>query len=210
VKLCDSLQQQIQSSVWNSQVEVLFELDNGELSIGRKRNLLMERASGQWIAFIDDDDLVSSDYVDLICSAIARRPEIDCIGIKAVITFRGSHPREVFYSLQYHDVFSRNHTYYRPPYHLNPIRREIARQYQFLNVNYSEDFEWAEQIRRDEVLQNEEIIDSVIYYYRSRRLWAYQWLLDVTEGVRHRFGIRLTNRFVAKKALSSAVRTETD
>lgn len=202
-QLYESLQLQIRESQWASEVEILFELDSGEASIGQKRNVLVSRASGLFVAFIDDDDLVSPDYVDLICSAITRRPEIDCIGIKGVITFRGSHPQKFFYSLRYTDFFSRNHTYFRPPYHLNPMRREIAARYQFLNVSYSEDFEWAQQIRRDGALKSEEFINSVIYCYRSRRLWIYQWLLDATEGVRHRFGIRLTNRFVVQKAAGS-------
>jgi len=202
-QLHESLHRQICASRWASEVEILFELDGGEASIGYKRNVLVSRASGQFIAFIDDDDEVSADYVELICSAIERRPEIDCIGIRGVITFRGSHPHEFIHSLRYTDFFSRNHTLYRPPYHLNPIRREIAARYRFLDVSYSEDFEWAQQMRRDSALRNEEFIDSVLYYYRSRRAWSYQWLLDTTEGFRHRFGIRLTNRFVVQNAVRS-------
>ena len=201
--LFETLKLQILASRWASEVEVLFELDSGEVSIGQKRNILLGRATGQFIAFIDDDDEVSADYVERICSAIVRRPEIDCIGIRGIITFQGSHPKEFIYSLRYTDVFSRNHTYFRPPYHLNPTRREIAAPYRFLDVNYSEDFDWAQQIRRDGALKNEEFIDSVLYYYRSRRAWSYQWLLDFTEGFRHRFGIRLTNRFVVQNAIRS-------
>jgi len=202
-QLYEALQIQIRTSQWASEVEILIELDGGEASIGQKRNALVGRASGLFVAFIDDDDLVSPDYVDLICSAITREPKIDCIGIKGVITFRGSHPQEFFYSLRYTEFYSKNHTYFRPPYHLNPMRREIAVRYRFLDVSYSEDFEWAEQIRRDRALINEEFIDSVLYYYRSRRSWSYQWLLDITEPVRHRFGIRLTNRFAVQKAIRS-------
>ena len=146
------------------------------------------------MAFIDDDDEVSERYIELICDALGRRPEVDCLGIRGVITFRGSHPCEFVYSLQYSDMFSRNHTYYRPPAHLNPIRRAIAVRYPFPDVSYSEDFYWALRIRDDRALQREEFIDSVLYYYHSQRWWGYQWLLDGTEALRHKLGIRMVNR----------------
>ena len=50
--------------------EVLTNVDSGESSSGSKRNELMSRAKGQYVAFIDDDDNVSGNYVESICSAI--------------------------------------------------------------------------------------------------------------------------------------------
>ena len=146
------------------------------------------------MAFIDDDDEASESYIDLICGALERRPEVDCLGIRGLITFRGSHPREFVHSLRYSDMFSRNHTYYRPPTHLNPIRRAIALRYRFPDVSYSEDFDWALRMRDDRALQREEFIDSLLYYYHSRRWWGYQWLLDGDGGTRHKLGICMVNR----------------
>jgi len=40
-------------------VEVIVELDNGERSIGAKRNALLDKAKGEYLAFIDDDDIIS-------------------------------------------------------------------------------------------------------------------------------------------------------
>ena len=57
-RLMNVLQPQI-----NDSVELLVKTDNGEMPIGKKRNLLLEEASGAYIAFVDDDDLVSEDYV---------------------------------------------------------------------------------------------------------------------------------------------------
>ncbi len=202
--LVSGLNTQIRASRRVSQVEVLHCLDDGTQSIGQKRNHLIERASGCFVAFIDDDDEVSLDYVARICEAIDRRPTIDCIGIRGIITFRGSHPREYIHSLRYSDYFSRNDTYYRPPYHLNPIRREIAARYRFRDISYSEDIDWALRICGDGALKTEEFIDSVLYYYRSRRAWQYQWLVDKTETFRHRFGIRLSNRLSITDRIRSA------
>lgn len=205
-RLVTTLEDQIRVTRWASQVEVLHFLDDGENSIGRKRNELVARASGLFVAFIDDDDEVSSDYVSRICGVIERDPGVDCIGIKGVITFRGGHPHEFIHSVRYKEYYSCRHVYYRPPYHLNPVRRAIAARYQFADVSYSEDIDWALRLRRDHALQREEFIDSVLYYYRSRRAWSYQWLLDLTEPLRHKFGIRLANRLLFLRTLRSVAR----
>ena len=193
-RLVKGLELQVRNAGRRSDVEILPYPDAGGYSIGHKRNILLGRAKGEFVAFIDDDDEVSERYIELICGALARRPEVDCLGIRGLITFRGSHPCEFVHSVQYSDMFSRDHAYYRPPTHLNPIRRAIALRYRFPDVSYSEDLDWALRMRDDRALQREEFIDSVLYYYRSRRWWGYQWLLDGTEGLRHKLGIRMVNR----------------
>lgn len=59
------------------QCEVLCNVDSGENSSGKKRNELTAAASGEYIAFVDDDDDVSDDYVKSICDAIINsRPDV--------------------------------------------------------------------------------------------------------------------------------------
>jgi glycosyltransferase involved in cell wall biosynthesis len=193
--LYDALVQQIADAHLEPAVEVLYLADDGAQPTGAKRNALLDRASGEFVAFVDDDDNVSADYVARICDAIRRRPAIDCVGIKGIITFRGRHPRVFVHSLRYSDYSSAGGIYTRPPYHLNPIRRSIASAYRFREVYYSEDIDWALRILQDRRLQSEEFIDAVLYHYRSRRSWPYQWLLDSTETIRHALGLRMTNRF---------------
>ena len=175
-------------------VEILDCRDNGERSIGWKRNRLIERAQGEFVAFVDDDDAVSDDYLPRICQAIRAHPGIDCIGIRGVVRFRGGHPREFVHSIRYADYRSRDGVYQRPPYHLNHIRRSIAARYRFADAYYSEDVDWARAMASDRVLRAECFIDSVLYYYASRRPWSYQWALDRTETLRHGLGLRLDNR----------------
>jgi glycosyltransferase involved in cell wall biosynthesis len=202
-----SLSTQIRDAQLQHKVEILSELDAGELSIGAKRNLLLKRAAGEFVAFIDDDDEVSPDYLRLLCDAISRKPEADTVGFRGVITFRGRRPRQFEHSLRHPDYCSRNETYYRPPNHVNPIRRGIAIRYRFIEVSYSEDIDWALRIRNDGALRTEAFIDSTLYYYRSRRWWPYQWLLDHTEKTRHQFGIRLANRLRFRETLRSLLRS---
>src|SRR6478736_2156247 len=44
-------------------VEIIIDKDNKEVSIGAKRQRLLERAMGEYVVFIDDDDLVSETYI---------------------------------------------------------------------------------------------------------------------------------------------------
>jgi hypothetical protein len=184
-------------------VEILVFEDGGQHSIGRKRNALLQRAAGRFVVFVDDDDDVSDDYVRLITGALWERPDVDCIGIKGQVTFRGRHPRTLIYSLQYDHYGTRGGEYVRPPQHITPIRRDIAIRYPFADTSHSEDYDWALQMRSDCALRQEYFIDEILYYYFSRRSWAYQQLLDCTERVRHRLGLRLVNRVRIKRRLAA-------
>jgi glycosyltransferase involved in cell wall biosynthesis len=194
---------QIRSHGLEDQVEVLNFSDNRERSVGEKRNSLLDQASGLFVAFVDDDDVLSDEYLPSICDAIRSNPDIDCVGIKLCITFAGTNPRSLIHSLRYQEYFSKNGTYFRPPCHLNPIRRSIAQRYRFEPVSYSEDIDWATRLCRDKALKREHYIDSTLYYYLSRRSYTYQWLLDHTEAIRHALGIRLANRILLKNRFLS-------
>jgi glycosyltransferase involved in cell wall biosynthesis len=52
-----------------SQVEILTLIDNKTIMLGTKRNHLLEIASGKYIAFVDDDDRLSDNYLQALLSA---------------------------------------------------------------------------------------------------------------------------------------------
>jgi len=195
------LTSQIRDAGLSDEIEILSLCDNREQKVGTKRNRLIRQASGRFVTFVDDDDDVSDDYISRITTIIRNHPEIDCIGLKALVTFRGSHPRQMTYSLRYDDYFSRGHSYFRPPHHLNPMLRNIALEYPFLDASGVEDAEWALRLRRSGALRREEFIDTPVYFYKSRRWWPYQLLLDWTEPVRHALGLRSVNRLRLNRAL---------
>jgi glycosyltransferase involved in cell wall biosynthesis len=192
--LVEQLQGQIRSSGRSGQVEILWSRDAGEKPIGTKRNELLRRARGDYVAFVDDDDRVAPDYVDRICRTLAASPDADCLGITGQISFRGRHTAHFVHSLRYREYRSVQGVYQRPPYHLNPVRRAIALRYPFAEVSYSEDIDWALRLCADGALRTEVFLPGVIYYYDCRRHWPYQWLLDRTEGFRHALGLTFANR----------------
>jgi hypothetical protein len=70
-QLVSTIKQQI-ASMPDGQVEFLTEQDSGELTSGEKRNRLIKRSSGERIVFVDDDDMVSDDYVSSIVDACGK------------------------------------------------------------------------------------------------------------------------------------------
>ncbi len=145
-------------------VEVVISEDNGEQSVGAKRNYLLSEAKGLFVVFVDDDDEVSDDYVFQIRNAILEHPDVDCIGMRAIMTTGGKHPRPVVYSRSYQRAETRDGMYLRPPQHLTPIRRSIAVRHQFPDVSLGEDALWARSLYSD--IQSEHFVDKVLYHYK--------------------------------------------
>lgn len=144
------------------QVEILTNIDNRKHTVGAKRNDLLLRATGDYIAYIDDDDKVSEDYVAKILQAIESNP--DCVGIEGVISFSSSGiVRKFIHSIQYDSWFTKGEIYYRCPNHLSPVRRALALKTMFPNISVGEDRVYSEKLRPS--LTSEVHIPNPIYYY---------------------------------------------
>jgi glycosyltransferase involved in cell wall biosynthesis len=191
--LKSELDRQILDAGAKDAVEIVVAEDNRETVVGEKRNALMDRARGEFLAFLDDDDEIAPDYISRVLGALDEMPDADCVGMRAQITFRGKHPRYFVASLRYRSIFEKGGSYYRPPYHLNPTRSEIARRYRFAHVKIYEDLERALRMSRTGALRREVFVEPVLYFYHSRRRFAYQRLLDVTQPVRQVLGLEGAN-----------------
>lgn len=145
----------------NSDVEILVNVDKGQRSIGQKRNELLEAAKGDYVAFIDDDDNISPFYVAKTLKAIDANA--DCCGLEGIIVQRSTGPRKFIHSLRYNDWFEKDDIYYRCPNHLNAVKREIALQVKFPNINHGEDDRYSRGIRQ--IIKTEEYIEEPIYFY---------------------------------------------
>ena len=143
------------------EVEILVNSDNGKKKIGTKRNELLDQAQGDYVAFIDDDDFVSNDYVKLILEAIEKEP--DCVGFKGKLTRDGQSAGIFIHSLKYKKWFQKGNQYYRCPNHLNPIKREFALKVKFPNSSWGEDRDYSIGLRK--YLEKEVFIDKILYFY---------------------------------------------
>ena len=143
-------------------VEILVETDDRKITTGAKRNVLLKRAAGDYVAFVDDDDTVSDDYVPKILSALTSSP--DCCSLEGSIHFkRRNETKKFVHSISYDDWFEKDGIYYRCPNHLNTVKREIALQVMFPDVRVGEDKRYSLALRP--LLDVEECIGGVIYYY---------------------------------------------
>lgn len=192
-KLCSELELQLRLTNSRDIVEILVLRDAGSAAVGAKRNQLISQARGRFIVFVDDDDSVSRDYVGKLVNTIRENPGADCISFAGEITFRGKHPRKMVHSARYRDWHYHKGRYLRPPCHITPIRRHIAARYPFAEIDYAEDMDWTLRISHDQVLEQEVLLDDILYFYNSRRLYAYQWLLDRTQPLRHALGLRFAD-----------------
>jgi hypothetical protein len=163
-KIFTNLVLQIVQANLQDQIEIIFYRDNRDATVGYKRNQLIKNATGKYICFVDDDDEISKDYINLIYHALLQ--DCDCVKLIGVFS-ANNHKKPFIHSILYKTYFETKRAYYRPPNHLNPIRRTIASQFKFPNhLNYGEDTDWAMQICRAGAIQTEATIHKPYYFYK--------------------------------------------
>jgi len=148
---------------YEDKVEVIFD-KRTEISIGKKRNDLLQKAKGDFIVYIDDDDVVSEKYVELLVNCIESNPNIDCIATNGIITTNGVNEKKWYISKEYRTWYEENHIYYRTPNHISPVKREIALKVGFPEKDFGEDYEYSTRILP--FLESESIISEPIYHYK--------------------------------------------
>lgn len=159
---------------FKKRVQILVNIDRGEKFIGLKRNELLASAKGKYVAFIDDDDLVSADYIKLVLSAIDKKPDV--VGMHLLMTTDGQNECRTYHSIKYNTWYDERdperenrQRYFRCPNHLNPVKREIALNVKYTpvdNIGIPEDRDYS--LRLFPLLKTEEYIESPIYYYYYR------------------------------------------
>ena len=141
-------------------------INGSDKSIGRKRNELLSEASGDYVAFIDDDDTISPNYIHLVMEGIDKG--VDCCSLTGIITDDGKNPRKFIHSIKYKSWYEDNGVYFRNPNHLNTIRTGLARRAYFPETNHGEDRSFSDQLFKLGVLKTEHEIKQVIYFYEHR------------------------------------------
>jgi len=159
-----ALQTQIAACRLKDQISLVLHPDAGEKSIGQKRNELMSAATAEYVCFLDDDDPIMSNYIPSIWSGIQQGK--DCVELKGIMTTNGLHPVPFHHSIKFNAYTDRNGVYLRPPNHLNPIRRELIKEFEFPSISLGEDTDWAMQICRAGVIKSEAEVPHTYYFYQ--------------------------------------------
>lgn len=158
------LQTQINEFGLQKEVEILSECDNKQISVGKKRQNLIEKAKGDYVVFIDDDDMCPYFYVQKILEAIKDNP--DCIGFR--IECKGTLGKTASASYIWNDWADNvgGFDYVRTIYHKNPVKREIALQIGYKDLRFGEDYDYSKRLKESGLLKEEVFIDEIMYEYR--------------------------------------------
>lgn len=141
--------------------EVVVVTDNKQMSVGAKRNLLVEAAKGDYVVFIDDDDMVEVEYVMELVAATASHADV--IVFNAIRYENGNEDRMVNYDKDHGRDYSRLSTHYRLPNHLMCFKKSIAQQVKYEDISFGEDSAWARAVAP--LIKTQHRIDKVLYEY---------------------------------------------
>lgn len=140
-KIINELVNQISKNNLHGQVEILVEIDDCKITVGTKRNILKNKASGEYICFIDDDDMVSEDYLSEIFLAIESNPEIITFQVQR---YKNGNLDEVYIpNIHIGNLKSGNITFMRNLLHLCPHKKHLVDKISFPDKNFAEDFEYS-------------------------------------------------------------------
>ena len=165
------LTEQLAQQIGDLPVEHLSFIDNRKRSIGAKRDALLRIARGTFIAYVDDDDTVSPDYVEALVAAIKiaiktpmENKQVDVITFEQFARVDDAQAKIVFRLRQQNQPFVPNTEVQRAAWHVCAWRRSVAILSHFPESNYGEDWAFAEPLNR--IARASIHLKKVLHYYR--------------------------------------------
>jgi len=166
-----SFKNDMQTYHYKSHLVEILVCEDDKLIIGQKRQLMLEMAIGQYVAFVDDDDKVSDQYVSLILSALEQNPDV--VGLIGTYSYNGGPMATWEISKRFtkwsQSVKNGKTHYLRSPNHLAPIRRSIALQIGFKNIGHGEDADYSKRLVKAGLCKTEVKINTPLYWYDDRK-----------------------------------------
>ena len=161
--LITSIREKVERLCPALRIEFCLSFDNRESSIGAKRQRLVEKASGKYLSFIDDDDSITDAYVEDVAELVksgchTMRLRGDMSGYTFIhstaITLK-----DPMVTLSDPPIFQ------RPPNHLNPMMSDIAKLVPFQDAVRGEDIDWTVRLFKSGFLQTEYRSDESRTHY---------------------------------------------
>jgi glycosyltransferase involved in cell wall biosynthesis len=151
-----------------NEVELLVLYDNKKRSIGEKRNALLQIAQGDFVVYIDDDDRVSDDYLDVILNVINAQPDADCIVYDCLCVIdegQGRVERMCKYGIEFDYWTSPDGTQWTgKPAHTMIYKASLAKSHLFADMGQGEDVDWVKRACLD-IKKQVRINNKVMYFY---------------------------------------------
>lgn len=153
----------LQNQTIKKPVQILTLGDNKSMSVGEKRNMAMSLAKGRYMCFIDDDDMVSNDYVDSILEAIELSPEVITFNVMKFSGGKEEKTCKFYYQNGNYSRISPDRSHYKMmPNHLCVWRKDVIIE-EFPHKTVNEDHVWA--MAMDGNYIDVVNIDKVLYHY---------------------------------------------
>lgn len=144
-----------------SRVEILMLVDNKKAMLGVKRNDLVNLAQGEYIVFVDSDDIIAPDYIKTLLDACETGKDV--ITFTSMVSLNGGKAKPCYYSKDFKRDYNTNNAYYRIPNHICCVKKEVSLKSSFPALKYAEDVGYAKLLLPH--LKTEHKIDRVLYYY---------------------------------------------
>jgi glycosyltransferase involved in cell wall biosynthesis len=166
-KSCEELLKEI-GRQRTSDVEVFPYMNKGEHSIGFYRNELVSWANGEYSVFIDDDDMISPNYISTLLKGIESKP--DAISLRGEITIDGRMDGVFEHCIKYPEWITTDNyiKYERYTNHLNCIKSSIAKQIKYPLKSHGEDHDYSKQLQASGLIKTEYYTDEILYYYNYK------------------------------------------
>jgi len=148
----------------NKDIEIVSIRDNKEISVGLKRQQLLEMANGIWVSGFDSDDFPHPDYIHDIWNVLYTKPNIDHVGFVESCDIDGQKSKSIF-SIK-HKSWDEKEEGYDQVRCANPksvIRRTRALQVGYKDMRWGEDRIFAEAVTP--LLESEVFIEKPLYNY---------------------------------------------
>lgn len=164
-ELCRTLDAQIVANALKASVEHLVFVDTrGARTVGEKRDELVRMARGEYVAFCDDDDLISDNYITHLTSAILSvKGSPDVITFRQRVTYCGETGEVEFGLGNINEPFTPGAITKRSPWHVCAFKASIAKAHHFPPSNYGEDWAWARHACAD--CTSSVHIPTVLHHY---------------------------------------------
>jgi hypothetical protein len=170
-KFYDRIIDIISPQIINKPIDLLILKDDRQKSIGEKRQIALDLCESEYISFIDDDDVVSSSFVDRILLPMKKFPH--GIGFRGIITSPNSIPIEFAHNAGYKysekaHRYGKSLIYTRPLNHLNPVMIDIAREIGYKPLMLGEDYDYAIRLSESGLVRDCAFVDEFLYFYQWR------------------------------------------
>jgi len=149
----------------NKDIEIVSIRDNKEISVGLKRQRLLEMARGIWVVGFDSDDYPHPDYIHDIWGVLYTNPDIDHVGFIEDCDIDGQKSKSIF-SIK-HKSWDDKEEGYDQVRCANPksvIRRTKALEVGYEDSRFGEDRVFSEKVTP--LLSSEVFIPKPLYQYR--------------------------------------------